>query len=89
MQGVLAVSRELGLSHWCALMERSLVRLLQATGVNFAPLGPLVEACGLRQPSIASIDITMASGRRERPEYYSFITRQRFPMEQRLRSLVA
>lgn len=89
MQGVLSVSRELGLSHWCALMERSLVRLLQATGVHFAPLGPMVEAFGLRQPSIASINMTMASGRRQQPEYYRFITGQRFPMEQRLGSLVA
>ena len=89
MQGVLAVSRELGLSHWCALMEHSLVRLLQATGVQFAPLGPMVEAYGLRQPSIAAIDMTMASGRRQRPDYYRFITQQRFSMDHRLQPLVA
>lgn len=89
MQGVLTVSRELGLSHWCALMERSLVRLLKATGVHFAPLGPMVEAYGLRQPSIAAIDMTMASGRRQQPEYYKFVTRQRLPTDQRPALLLA
>src|SRR3954454_1724840 len=39
-----------GLTHWCALMEPSLVRLLYATGVHFAPLGPMVDAYGRRQP---------------------------------------
>jgi N-acyl-L-homoserine lactone synthetase len=59
MRGVLNVSGGLGLTHWCAIMECSLLRLLRATGVHFAPLGPM-EAYGLRQPSIAAIDTVRA-----------------------------
>ncbi len=74
MQGVLRISSELGLTHWCAVMERSLLRLLQATGVHFAPIGPLVEVHGLRQPSVAAIDLILASGKRQCPSFYEFVT---------------
>jgi len=74
MQGILRISDELGLTHWCAIMERSLLRLLQATGVHFAPLGPAVEAYGLRQPAVAAIDMTLASGKRQCPDFYTFVT---------------
>lgn len=89
MQGILGLSRELGLTHWCALMERSLLRLLQATGIHFAPLGPFVECSGLRQPSVAAIDISLASGRRQCPEFYNFLTRRQFSIGQPSRALVA
>jgi len=88
MQGILRVSVERGLTHWCAIMERSLLRLLQATGVHFAPLGPMVEAYGLRQPSIAAIDLTLATGRHQCPEFYSFVTDVRSRPREHSRELV-
>lgn len=74
MQGILRVSGELGLTHWCAIMERSLLRLLQATGVHFVPLGPMVEVHGLRQPAIAAINLVLANGKRQCPDFYKFVT---------------
>lgn len=74
MQGILRISGELGLTHWCAIMERSLLRLLQATGVHFVPLGPMVEVHGLRQPSVAAIDLILANGKRQCPGFYKFVT---------------
>lgn len=74
MQGILQVSRELKLTHWCAVMERSLLRLLGGAGVHFAPVGPMVEIFGLRQPSIAEIGSVLTRGKRQCPDLYAFIT---------------
>lgn len=75
--GILAASREIGLTHWCALMEPSLTRLLAATGVNFVPFGPSVEAFGLRRPYVARIDHTVAIGRSSHPHFYDTVMRDR------------
>lgn len=59
MQGIVRVSRDAGLTHWCAIMERSLLRLLQSTGIHFRAIGPVVEHHGIRQPAFGSIDEVM------------------------------
>ena len=73
MRGILGLSLELGLTHWCALMEAPLLRLLRAAGIGFVPLGPAVQAYGLRQPSAASISRVMADGSHRCPELYRFV----------------
>jgi N-acyl-L-homoserine lactone synthetase len=78
LHGILRASQDAGLTHWCALMEPSLVRLLYATGVQFAPLGPMVDAYGRRQPCIAEIDLTLASGKLRRPDFYALVAHERF-----------
>lgn len=75
MRGILKVSRELGLTHWCALMEPSLLRLLQSSGVRFVPRGPIVEAYGLRQPCFAQISAVLSQGEEQCPEFHAFVTR--------------
>lgn len=74
MQGILRISSELELTHWCATMERSLLRLLRGAGVHFAPVGPMVEIFGLRQPSVAEIGSVLTRGKRQCPDLYAFIT---------------
>lgn len=74
MQGILRLSSELGLTHWCAVMERSLLRLLQGAGVHFSPVGPLIDIYGLRQPSVAEISTVLHRGKRQCPDLYAFIT---------------
>lgn len=74
MQGVLRASRELGLTHWCAVMEPSLLRLLRTASVNFEAIGPIVEYCGLRQPAFAHIDTLLINGREERPAIWEYVT---------------
>jgi N-acyl-L-homoserine lactone synthetase len=73
MRGILHASLDLGLTHWCALMEPTLLRLMRCSGVNFTPLGPLVEAYGLRQPAAVEIDFTLAEGRDRHPDLYRFV----------------
>src|SRR5437764_6197064 len=49
VQGIVQISGELGLTHWCAIMERTLLRLLRSTSIYFLPVGPTVEYHGTRQ----------------------------------------
>ncbi len=84
LQGILRASQEVGLTHWCALMAPSLLRLMRATGVHFAPLGPMVEAYGRRQPCIAAIDLTLAGGKRRRPDLYHMLAGDRFAPPDRI-----
>lgn len=75
VEGILHLSLELGLTHWCAVMERSLLRLLRSIGINFEPLGPVVSYYGQRQPAVAKIASLIAEGRHRRPDYYEFLTK--------------
>jgi N-acyl-L-homoserine lactone synthetase len=68
VQGLVRLSGELGLTHWCAVMEPSLLRLLRMTSINFVPVGPLVEYHGLRQPCynhVGDLLDGVAAGRRD------------------------
>ncbi len=74
MRGVIALSGELGLTHWCALMEPCLMRLLRATSIHFQPLGGPVEHHGLRQPAVAVITEVLTRSAREQPLFWDFVT---------------
>lgn len=74
MQGILRLSRELGLTHWCAIMEPSLLRLLQMSSIRFSPVGPLVEYHGLRQPAYLNIDAVLDRARSEQPDAWNYVT---------------
>ncbi len=74
MQGILRLSRELGLTHWCAIMEPTLFRLLQMSSIYFLPLGPLVEYHGLRQPAFLDIDAALDRARFEQPDAWNYVT---------------
>src|SRR5579859_5944821 len=74
MKGLLQLSRDLGLTHWCAVMERSLLRLLQMSSIHFLAAGPLVEHHGLRQPSYANINRVLAQLRVEQAAFWNFVT---------------
>jgi len=74
MRGMVELSTELGLTHWCATMEPTLLRLLQATGMHFRPIGGLVEHHGLRQPCYNSLDEIARGVRANCPELYDYFT---------------
>ena len=74
VQGALRLSREAGVTHWCAVMERSLLRLLRATAIHFTPAGPCVEYYGLRQPAHAHLDDMLARMELEQPGVWHFVT---------------
>lgn len=74
MQGVVRLSSRTSLTHWCAVMEPSLLRLLRASGIHFQPLGPAIEHHGLRQPCVTPISALLGRLRRERPAVWDYVT---------------
>ena len=74
VRGILQLSNELRITHWCAVMERPLLRLLQSSAIHFQQLGPLVAYHGLRQPAFGRIDSILARVNREQPGIWNFIT---------------
>jgi N-acyl-L-homoserine lactone synthetase len=74
IEGCFKVSGELGLTHWCAIMEKTLLRLLRVTSIHFVPVGPAIEYHGLRQPAVLSVGSTLERMRRESHHLWSFMT---------------
>ncbi|HEX2761030.1 MAG TPA: PEP-CTERM/exosortase system-associated acyltransferase, partial [Rhizomicrobium sp.] len=74
IQEVLRQSNVLGLTHWAAVMEPKLLRMLALMGIHFTPVGPLVSHHGLRQPSYACIAQAMERLKRERPDHWMVVT---------------
>lgn len=74
MRGIVRVSNLIGLTYWCALMEPSLLRLLQTNSVYFQPVGSIVEHHGLRQPTVARITTVLERIADEQPYLWAFLT---------------
>jgi len=74
IQDVIRQSLALGLTHWAAVMEPKLLRMLALMGVHFTPVGPLVSHHGLRQPSYGCIADVLERMRRERPNHWMVAT---------------
>jgi N-acyl amino acid synthase of PEP-CTERM/exosortase system len=62
-----------GLTHWCAVMEPRLLRLLARLGIYFEPIGGLVEYHGKRQPCFAELTSLLDRVERERPDVWDVI----------------
>jgi N-acyl amino acid synthase of PEP-CTERM/exosortase system len=75
IQGAVRLSAAARHTHWLAVMEPTLLRLLGATGLHFVPLGPPVNYHGLRQPAVAELSPTFARLAHEQPIVWDFITR--------------
>lgn len=74
MRGIVQISGLSGLTHWCAMMETSLIRLLRSTAIHFQAVGPTVEYHGRRQPAVAEIGSMLNRIRREQPAVWNYIT---------------
>ena len=74
IQILVRMSAEHGITHWCALMEPTLLRMLDAMAIRFTRIGPLVDHHGLRQPCVCDIGEALAAVRREHPEYWEVLT---------------
>lgn len=72
--GLVQMSVEHGITHWYAVMEPALLRLLARIGIHFRPIGPLVDYHGKRQPGIAVLDELLNRTLRERPDVWAIIT---------------
>lgn len=71
---LLQMARAAHITHLSALAEPALLRVLEGLGLYFAPVGPLVECHGLRQPCYAKIESLLRRLKQERPEVWHFIT---------------
>ena len=74
VRGLVQLSQAHGVTHWCAVMERTLLRLLRGSGIHFQDMGPVVEYHGLRQPSFCTLSRMLDRMAREQPEIWSFVT---------------
>jgi N-acyl-L-homoserine lactone synthetase len=74
VQGLVRLSAELGITHWVAIMEPTLLRLLKTSGIHFNPIGRPVEYHGLRQPCWAQLASLLARVGAERPAIWNLLT---------------
>jgi N-acyl amino acid synthase of PEP-CTERM/exosortase system len=61
-------------THACAVMEPTLLRLLSRFGIHFEPLGPQVPYHGWRQPCFAKLATLMAGIEQERRDVWDAVT---------------
>ena len=73
-RGIIQIAGEEGLTHLCALMEKTLLRLLQSTAIYFHTVGPAVEHRGIRYPSIWRISDGLSRMQHENNAVWSFVT---------------
>jgi N-acyl amino acid synthase of PEP-CTERM/exosortase system len=74
IRGIVQISAQQELTHWCALMERVLLRLLQATAIHFEAVGPVVECHGPRQPAVCVIAPMLLRMKLKQPAIWAYIT---------------
>ena len=74
VRGLVQLSSELGITHWLALRERSLIRLNERNALRFDPLGPPVECHGIRQPGVADLAEMLEGIPREHFPTWDFLT---------------
>jgi N-acyl amino acid synthase of PEP-CTERM/exosortase system len=77
------------IDHVCAVMEPGLIRLLERLGIHFAPIGPLVDYHGRRQPCFSSIDALFARMERERHDVWEVVTNRGLHWPARLQPALA
>ncbi len=65
LRGILEICLEYEIAVLAAVMEPALLRILARFGLDFEPLGPLVEHHGLRQPCLAEIVALWEQSRRQ------------------------
>lgn len=74
IRGLVRLSMEHGITHWCLAAEPSLLRRLRGFGLHFVNAGPLVEHRGLRQVCFANLEELLARAKSEQPEFWDIIT---------------
>jgi N-acyl amino acid synthase of PEP-CTERM/exosortase system len=65
IRAVLEICRENRIASICAVMEPALIRILSRFGVEFTPVGDMMEHHGLRQPCVARLDDVVERNRKD------------------------
>jgi len=71
---IVKLSAEHHVTHWYAVMDVSLLRLLSRFGINFIPIGEPVDYHGLRQPCFGAVDDVLAGIWGKRHDIWQLIT---------------
>jgi N-acyl-L-homoserine lactone synthetase len=74
IRGLVQVSNGLGITHWLALQERSLLRLNERNAIRFDLIGAPVACHGIRQPTAANLAEMLEGVRREQIPTWDFLT---------------
>ena len=74
MRGLVQLSQADGVTHLCATMEQTLLRLLRASGIHFQNVGPVVDYYGPRQPVFCNIASMLERMAREQPAIWDYVT---------------
>jgi len=74
IQELLRQSVAHGYTHWAAVMEPKLLRMLAAMGIHFTSVGPLVSHHGLRQPSVCNLSEMLERLKQEHPDHWMVVT---------------
>ena len=86
MQAAVAMTADCGITHVCAVMEPSLLRMLSRLGIHFVALGKQVIYHGRRQPCYSNVDELLARTWAERFDVWQILTRngKLWPVNRRL-----
>ena len=63
-----------GITHWAAMMEPKLLRMLSAMGIHFTAVGPLVSHHGIRQPAFCHVPGMLKKLLEEKPQHWDIVT---------------
>jgi N-acyl amino acid synthase of PEP-CTERM/exosortase system len=74
IQMLVRMSRENGITHWLAVMEPRLLRMLAAMAIHFQPIGGMVEHHGWRQPCFCNMADVLRRVKAERPAFWDVLT---------------
>jgi N-acyl amino acid synthase of PEP-CTERM/exosortase system len=74
IQMLVRMSRQNGITHWLAVMEPRLLRMLAAMAIHFQPIGGMVEHHGWRQPCFCNIAEVLRRVKAERPAFWDVLT---------------
>ncbi len=76
VRAMVKMSEANGITHWCAVMDPPLLRLLSRIGgVHFTPVGPMVDYHGWRQPCYGKCSEIYAAFRKRRPDMWRAVAR--------------
>jgi N-acyl amino acid synthase of PEP-CTERM/exosortase system len=74
IQTMLRASVAEGITHWMAIMEPKLLRMLAALGIHFHSIGPLLSHHGLRQSSFCCLADMLEQLASEKPQHWNIVT---------------
>jgi N-acyl amino acid synthase of PEP-CTERM/exosortase system len=74
IQSLVRMSAQHGITHWCAVMEPKLLRMLAGMAIHFTPVGEAVEYHGRRQPCYCHVGTVLNRVKQDRPEFWEVLT---------------